>query len=133
MAEAIVRWAGRKTFIGTDSTNHSVVMSSTKEAVGMKPSELLLVALAACSSYDVVTILEKRKIKLEKLEVQVNAEQDSEPPWTFKKIHLKYILAGEGLTANNVEKAIKLSEGKYCSVAATLKGKATITWEYEIE
>jgi len=133
MAEAVVRWAGGKTFIGTDSTNHSVVMSSTKEGVGMKPSELLLVALAACSSYDVVTILEKRKVKLEKLEVQVNAEQDSEPPWTFNKIHLKYILAGEQLIASQVEKAIELSEGKYCSVAATLKGKATITWEYLIE
>ncbi|MCD6577386.1 MAG: OsmC family protein [Anaerolineaceae bacterium] len=133
MAEAIVRWSGGKTFIGTDSTNHSVVMSSTKEAVGMKPSELLLVALAACSSYDVVTILEKRKLVLKKLEVQAHAEQDSEPPWTFIKIHLKYILSGEGLTAQHVEKAIELSEGKYCSVAATLKGKATITWEYMIE
>ena len=99
----------------------------------MKPSELLLVALAACSSYDVVTILEKRKVNLEKLEVRVNAEQDSEPPWTFVKIHLKYILAGEGLAENQVKKAIELSEGKYCSVAATLKGKATITWEYVIE
>jgi len=133
MAEAIVRWAGNKTFIGTDSTNHSVVMSSVKDAIGMKPSELLLVALGACSSYDVVTILEKRKIKLEKLEVHAQAEQDSEPPWTFKKIHLKYILSGEGLTSNHVEKAIHLSEEKYCSVASTLKGKATITWECEIE
>jgi len=133
MAEAIVRWSGGKTFIGTDSTNHSVVMSSTKEDIGMKPSELLLVALAACSSYDVVTILEKRKVKLDKLEVRVTAEQDSEPPWTFNKIHLKYILAGEGLIEDQVKKAIELSEGKYCSVAATLKGKATITWEYVIE
>ena len=133
MAEAIVRWSGGKTFIGTDSTNHSVVMSSTREAIGMKPSELLLVSLAACSSYDVVTILEKRKVNLNKLEVRVNAEQDSEPPWIFNKIHLKYTLAGEGLTENQVKKAIELSEGKYCSVAATLKGKATITWEYVIE
>jgi len=133
MAEAIVRWSGGKTFIGIDSTNHSVVMSSTKEGIGMKPSELLLVALAACSSYDVVTILEKRKVKLDKLEVRVNAEQDNDPPWTFVKIHLKYTLAGEGLSEKQVEKAIELSEGKYCSVAATLKGKAAITWEFVIE
>ena len=133
MAEAIVRWSGGKTFIGIDSTNHSVVMSSTKEGIGMKPSELLLVALAACSSYDVVTILEKRKVKLDKLEVRVNAEQDNDPPWTFVKIHLKYVLAGEGLSEKQVEKAIELSEGKYCSVAATLKGKAAITWEFVIE
>jgi putative redox protein len=133
MAEAVVRWAGKKTFIGTDSTGHSVVMSSVKDGVGMKPSELLLVALGACSSYDVVSILEKRKIKLDKLEVHVTAEQDSEPPWTFQKIHLKYILSGKGLTPNHVEKAVSLSEEKYCSVAATLKGKATITWECVIE
>jgi len=133
MAEATVRWSGGKTFIGIDSTNHSVVMSSTTEAIGMKPSELLLVALGACSSYDVVTILEKRKIKLMKLEVQVSAEQESEPPWIFNKIHLKFILAGEGLTAPQAEKAIELSESKYCSVAATLKGKAVITWECVIE
>ena len=100
MAEAIVRWAGKKTFIGTDSTNHSVVMSSSKDAVGMKPSELLLVALAACSSYDVVTILEKRKGWERSSSAVRRAHQDSEPPWTFNKIHLKYILAGEGLTAN---------------------------------
>ena len=133
MAEAVIRWAGKRTFIGTDSTNHSVVMSSVKDGIGMKPSELLLVALGACSSYDVVSILEKRKIKLDKLEVHANAEQDTEPPWTFKNIHLKYILSGEGLTPNHVEKAISLSEEKYCSVAATLKGKATITWECVIE
>ena len=134
MAEAKVRWLSDHSFVGSDSGNHSVVMGSVdKELIGMKPSEMLLVALAGCSSYDVVSILEKRKIKLEKLEVHVTAEQDSEPPWTFNKIHLKYILAGDGLDSKQVEKAIELSEGKYCSVAATLKGKAEITWEYVLE
>ncbi|MDO9546385.1 MAG: OsmC family protein [Pelolinea sp.] len=134
MAKAKVRWTGDHSFIGTDSGNHSVVMGSVnKEMIGMKASEMLLVALAGCSSYDVVSILEKRKIKLEKLEVHVTAEQNSEPPWAFNKIHLEYFLAGEGLDAKQVEKAIELSEGKYCSVAATLKGKAEITWEYVLE
>ena len=134
MASAKVRWSGERMFIGTDSSNHSVVMGGTKnDLIGMKASELLLVALAGCSSYDVVSILEKRKVKLEKLELEVTAEQESDPPWTYKKIHLKYILAGEGLDAEQVQKAIELSEGKYCSVAATVKGKAKITWEYLIE
>ncbi len=133
MAEARVKWTSGRTFIGVDSTNHSVVMSSPKDGVGMKPSELLLVALGACSSVDVVSILEKRKKNLEKLEVEVSAEQEEEAPWTFRKIHLKYILKGEGLDGPEVEKAIGLSEGKYCSVAATVKGKAEITWEYVIE
>lgn len=134
MAEAKVRWVGDRSFIGIDSSNHSVVMGSVnKEMVGMKASELLLIALAGCSSYDVVSILEKRKINLEKLEVRVRGEQDSDPPWTFKKIHLQYFLAGEGLDKKQAEKAIELSEGKYCSVAATVKGKADITWECTVE
>ena len=133
MANAKVRWTGDRTFIGVDSTNHAVIMSSPDDGVGMKPSELLLVALGACSSYDVVSILEKRKVALRKVEVEVSAEQEADPPWTFKKIHLKYILAGEGLTEDAATKAIELSEGKYCSVAATVRGKAEITWECVIE
>lgn len=133
MANAKVRWAGSRTFIGTDSTNHAVLMSSKEDNVGMKASELLLVSLATCSSYDVVGILEKRKVKLHKLEVEVSAEQEKDPPWTFTDIDLKYILAGEGLEPQHVETAIRLSEEKYCSVAATLKGKTNITWEYVIE
>jgi len=77
MAEAKVRWTGERTFIGTDSGKHSVVLGGTKtELIGMKASEMLLVALATCSSYDVVSILEKKKIDLTKLEVFVTAEQE---------------------------------------------------------
>ncbi len=133
MAEANVRWAGGRTFIGVDSTKHAVLMSSPHEGIGMKASELLLVALATCSSYDVVSILEKRKVDLQKLEVQVSGEQATDPPWPYEKIHLKYILSGEGITQDMAEKAIQLSESKYCSVAATVKGVAEITWECIIE
>ena len=133
MAKAVVKWIEGKTFMGIDSTDHAVVLSSPAEGVGMKPSELMLVALGACSSVDVVGILEKRKITLTHYEVQVSAEQDEDPPWTFRKIHLKYILAGKDINEKDVQKAIELSEGKYCSVAATLKGKAEITTEYVIE
>lgn len=133
MAEAKVRWTNSRTFIGVDSTGHSVVMSTPKDGIGMKPSDLMLVSLAACSSVDVVSILEKKKKHLEKLEVSVSATQDDEPPWTFRKIHLIYTIKGEGIEAPDVEKAIALSEGKYCSVADTLKGKSEISWEFVIE
>ena len=134
MAEASVKWTGEHTFIGTDSGNHSVVIGrAEKDMIGMKPSELLLVALAACSSWDVVNIIGKRKIELTKLEVHARAEQQEEPPWTFRKIHLTYIMAGDGLQRKDAEKAIELSEGKYCAVAATVKAEAEITWECVIE
>lgn len=132
MASASVRWTGGMSFVGTDSTKHSVVLSTPGEGVGMKPSELLLVAVASCSSVDVVEILEKKKLKLTGLEVQVSAEQDSNPPWTFRKIHMHYRVTGSGLAPKAVEQAIRLSEEKYCSVAATVRPTAEITFDFEI-
>lgn len=132
MSSATVRWIGGKQFVGIDSTNHSVVLSTPGDGIGMKPSELLLVAVASCSAVDVVEILEKKRITLKSFEIQVHAEQDQDPPWTFRKIFIKYILSGEGLNEKDVSKAIELSEGKYCSVAATVRGKAEIITEYEI-
>jgi putative redox protein len=132
-AGTVVRWfPPGKRFISTDSTGHSVILSTTDEGFGMKPSELILSALAGCTSVDVVEILAKKQTPLSYLEVQASAEQDPEPPWTFRKIHLKFILKGEGLTENNIQKAICLSEEKYCSVAATLRGIAEISTSFEI-
>lgn len=133
MSSAVVRWVTGKRFIGTDSTNHSVVLSTNDEGIGMKPSDLLLVGLSSCTAVDVVDILKKKRIELTKLEIQTSGEQEVDPPWTFRKIHLKYILAGKGLTAKDAEQTIQLSQDKYCSVAATVRGKAEITWEYQIE
>ena len=132
MASASIRWAGGQTYIGTDSTKHSVVISTPGDGVGMKPSELLLVALCSCSAVDVVEILEKKRLKLSGLEICASAEQEKEAPWTFRKIHLIYKLTGTGLNEKAVEQAIFLSEDKYCSVAATVRGEAEITYSYEI-
>ncbi len=131
-ATSTVRWIGGKQFVGIDSTHHSVVLSTAAENVGMKPSELLLVALASCTAVDVVEILEKKRAKLASLEIEVNGEQDPENPWPFRKIHLLYRLRGENLDAKSVEQAIRLSEEKYCSVAATVRGVAEISTSFDI-
>lgn len=124
--------AGGKKFLGVDSTSHSVVLSTPSDGIGMKPSEMLLVALASCTAVDVVEILEKKRIVLQGLEIKVSAEQDAEPPWTFRKIHLKYLLKGEKLDMKSAEQAVRLSEEKYCSVAATVRGIAEISWDIEL-
>ncbi|MBL8056025.1 MAG: OsmC family protein [Anaerolineales bacterium] len=135
MAQATVTWLKNKQFVGVDSSRHSVVLSAQDEAngIGCKPSEMLLIALASCASVDVVEILAKKRLTLSGLEVAVTGEQDPTPPWTFRRIHLTYRLRGADLTPAAVEQAIRLSEEKYCSVAATLRGVATITWEYHLE
>jgi putative redox protein len=127
-----VRWLNERHFVGIDSDRHSVVLSGQKDAVGVKPSQMLLIALASCSAVDVVEILEKKRKKLSGLEVRVSAEQDSDPPWTYRKIHLDYRIRGEGLTEKAVEQSIRLSQEKYCSVAATIRGVAEITTDYKI-
>ena len=129
----VLRWIpDGKRFVATDSTGHSVVLSTTGEGIGMKPSELILSALSGCSSVDVVDILQKKRTPLTSLEVRTTAEQDQDPPWTFRTIHMHFKLRGEGLTDKNVSQAIELSHKKYCSVAATLSGKAEITTSFEI-
>jgi len=79
-----------------------------------------------------VEILTKKRQPLTSLEISTSAEQDSDPPWTFRKIHLHYKLSGVGLTEKAVAQAIELSEEKYCSVAATLRGVAEITYDFEV-
>ena len=133
MAETTLRWVNGKQFIGIDSTKHSVVISTPDEGVGMKPSDLLLVALSACTAVDVVEILEKKRTPITALEITARGEQDPNPPWTFRKVHLTYRLSGKDLTEKNVSQAIDLSEEKYCSVAASLRATTEITTEFVID
>lgn len=132
MSTATVKWIGGKQFVGIDSTHHSVVLSTPDEGVGIKPSELLLIAVASCTAVDVVEILEKKRMPLTYLEINVTGEQDQDPPWTFRKIHINYRIGGKSLTEKAVSQAIQLSEEKYCSVAATIRATAQITTDFEI-
>ncbi len=132
MSTATVKWIGGKQFVGIDSTHHSVVLSTPDEGVGIKPSELLLIAVASCTAVDVVEILEKKRMPLTYLEINVTGEQDQDPPWTFRKIHINYRFGGKSLTEKAVSQAIQLSEEKYCSVAATIRATAQITTDFEI-
>ena len=132
MGTATVKWIEGKQFIGIDSTHHSVVLSTPDEGIGIKPSELLLIALASCSAVDVVEILAKKRMTLTHLEISSSAEQDQDPPWTFRKINLHYKIGGKNLTEKAVAQAIQLSEEKYCSVAATIRATAQIITDFEI-
>jgi putative redox protein len=127
-----VTWVQNEQFVGTDSTNHSIVLSTGKDGTGAKPSDMLLVALGACAGADVVGILVKKRQKLTGLQIQVDGQQDADPPWAFRKIHVEYIVRGQGISEKAVQQAVELSEEKYCSVAATIRGVAQITSSYQI-
>ena len=132
MPTTTVQWVTGQQFVGMDSNRHAVVLSGEKEPNGLSPSQMLLVALSSCTAVDVVDILTKKRKPLSRLEIIATGEQDDDPPWAYRKIHLKYRLGGKNLTDRAVQQAIQLSEEKYCSVAATVRGVAEITTEYEI-
>jgi putative redox protein len=135
MSQAVVKWLQNKQFVGIDSSRHAVVLSTQDagNAVGCKPSDLLLVALGSCVAVDVVEILAKQRTPLSSLEIAVEGEQDPEPPWAFRHIHLTFRVAGDRLTPRGVERAIRLAEHKYCSVAATIRAVAEITVDFELD
>lgn len=141
MGNVALTWAGEGTqmFIGRDSFGHVVVSGSWpsedhswQEWKGVKPSDLLLLSLASCSAYDVVTILAKQRQKISKLYINVDGKQLDKPPYTFTDIHLHYELHGENLDRKKILRAIELSESSYCSVAATIRGVSTISHSFEV-
>ena len=129
-SHAQIKWLDKLEFVGTDSTRHSLVMSSQDEenATGLKPSELLLLALGGCTAVDVVTIMRKKRQAVTGLEINVRGQQDENPPWTFRHIHLEYVVRGKGLSEKGLAQAIELSEEKYCSVKNSLTCEVTSSY-----
>jgi putative redox protein len=132
MQTASVKWIGEEKFVATGPSGHAITIDSDRgsnKAPG--PMELVLIALGACTATDVVSILTKKRQKLESLEVICSGERAAEPPTVWTKLEILYRLRGK-LDDGAVKHAIQLSEDKYCSVAAMLKKTASVTWRYEI-
>jgi putative redox protein len=94
--------------------------------------ETLLACLAGCTSYDVISILKKKRQNILGYWVEVEGERSDEPPEVYTKIQIKYIIKGKNVGKEAVEKAIQLSYDKYCSVGAMLKKTAEVTTSYQI-
>ncbi len=101
------------------------------EDLGVRPMQLVLMALGGCTSMDMLSMLTKMREDVKNYKVTVNAERATEHPMVFIKIHIHYVLEGN-LKKENVEKAINLSMDKYCSVTHMLNSTATITHSFEI-
>jgi len=132
MQTGSVKWTGGQQFVATSPSGHAITIDSDRalnKAPG--PMELVLLALGACTATDVVSILEKKRQKLESLEVICSGERAADPPTVWTKLEILYCLRGQ-LDDAAVKHAIQLSEDKYCSVAAMLKKTAALSWRYEI-
>lgn len=136
MSDTQVTWVDGMQFVA-ESAGHSMVIDGAPgfgRDTGMPPMRLLLLGAAGCSAMDVVHILKNRMRRdLTDLRVEVSAEQAEEHPKVYTRIELKYLFKGRGLKEKDVERAIELSNTKFCSAAIMLGKTAEIVTNYEIE
>ncbi len=124
-----LNWDSESKFVLNDRDNYQLRVNG---AGNIGSADLLTMSLIGCSAYDVVEILEKQRQELHQLKITAEAQQDDTPPWKFRKIHLRYQVIGKGIQLEKAQKAIQLSEEKYCSVYATLRDVVEITHEVEV-
>jgi putative redox protein len=127
---ATVEGEGRQ-FVAESGTGHALVMDDANGHTGPKPIELALLALGGCTGFDVISILRKKRQMVTAYEIEVRAEQNPEPPAHFIRVEIKHRLRG-CIDPEAVQKAIHLSETKYCAVGAMISKTAKIETTFEI-
>lgn len=128
---ASVQWKEGMLFEGRSQSGHTITFDASAEHVsGPSPMEAVLAALCACTSVDVVSILQKKREPLAELTVFANAEQAAEAPRVFTRIHLTYRISGN-VGHKSAEDAVALSKNKYCSVSKMLEKAAEVTFAIE--
>ena len=134
--KARIKWVENVCFMGESETGHAVVLDGAPEAggrnLGMRPMEMLLIGMGACTSFDVVTILKKARQPVSDCIAEIEAARADEVPKVFTKIHVHFVVTGKGLNAVQVERAVKLSAEKYCSASIMLGKSVEITHDFEI-
>lgn len=130
--EIEAEWKGGGTFIGRNPSGGTVQMGKLGEIPGTSPMELILVGLAGCTGVDIADILQKKREPLNALKVIVRGKKAEDFPKIYTDIEVNYLIWGEGIDPKAVERAIQLSEEKYCSVSAMLRQTVHISSSYQI-
>jgi len=134
--KARAKWVDGMAFMGESGSGHAMIMDGAPEYggrnLGIRPMEMLLIGLAGCTGFDVVSILKKGREAVTGCEVEVEAERAASDPKVFTKIHLSYRIAGKGLSHAKAERAVTLSKEKYCSASIMLGATAEMTYSLEV-
>jgi putative redox protein len=133
---ASIKWVDNVMFVGRSGSGHSVVIDGPPDAggknAGIRPMELMLMGLGACTSFDVVAILKKSRQDITDCYTELEAERADEVPQVFTRIHVHFVVTGRKLKHKQVERAVALSAEKYCSASIMLAKTAKITHDFEI-
>jgi putative redox protein len=132
MQKVSVQWVGAEQFAAVGPSGQTIhIDSDRKSNTGPGPMEMLLMALGGCTATDVVIILEKKRQKLQSLEVVCSGERAADPPTVWVKLEVLFRVRGD-IDELALKHAIELTKEKYCSVAAMLRKTAEISWGYEL-
>jgi putative redox protein len=134
--KARVKWVEAVTFVGESASGHAVVMDGPPESggrnLGIRPMEMLLLGMGGCTAFDVVTILKKARQPVTDCVVEMQAERADTDPKVFTRIHVHFVVTGNGLSDKQVARAVELSAEKYCSASIMLGKAAEISHDYEV-
>ena len=131
-----VKWNGKRQFVGWDEVGHGIVMDSKPEfngdGSGARPLELVLYALGGCTGMDIISILEKKRQRVTDFALNITGTQREDFPKIYTHIAVEYVVTGVGVESAAVERAIELSEDKYCSVKGMFGPDVKIETSYRI-
>ncbi|MBV6341832.1 OsmC family protein [Candidatus Magnetobacterium casense] len=134
--DAKLTWVDGMRFVGEASSGHAIVIDADHEVggedTGMRPSELLLIALGGCSAMDIISILRKKKQDVRRFEINVRGDKASAHPKRFNTIVVEYVVTGKGVEVEALKRAVELSMTKYCSVKATIENGVPIEYAYRV-
>lgn len=135
--KAVVKWVDGAQFLAESGSGHTVLMDGPPDLggrnTGVRPMEMLLMGLGGCSSFDVMSILQKSRQEVTDCRCELDAERADAVPSVFTKIHLTFIVTGKALKEAQVKRAVDLSATKYCSASIMLGAAGVeITHSYEI-
>jgi putative redox protein len=132
-AKATIHFAGDEFFVGVTPSGHAqTIETNSARANAATPMELLLIALGSCTGVDVISILKKKRQHVTGYSIEVSGKRREDFPRSYTRLDVKHIVRGRGVSELALASAIELSDKKYCSVAATLRGSAEIVTSYEI-
>jgi len=130
--EIIATWTGQDAFVTQNAKGVSLQMGNLDDRPGLSPMEMLLMAAAGCTGMDITSILRKQQQNLQAFQIRVKGNRADTYPMVYTDIQIEYLLWGENLDQKAVERAIHLSEDKYCSVGIMLRATAKFTTSYRL-
>ncbi|HKU97623.1 MAG TPA: OsmC family protein [Vineibacter sp.] len=134
---ARIAWVDNALFVGESGSGHTVTMDGSPDVggrnLGARPMEMVLIGMGGCTAIDVVSMLKKQRQDIRDVVVELAAERAENPPKVFTQVKVIYRVRGKGLNRALVERAVSLSEEKYCSATAMVRQTATVTHEVVLE